>query len=60
MTMLGGGPLHYKQDAAGLTVMLPDANEKKEAFVLKIAGLKTNPDITTDSGNPVCKCESAR
>lgn len=58
--LLGGGLLHYKQDTAGLTVTLPDANERKEAFVLKIAGLKTNPDITTDSGNPLCDCEPER
>jgi alpha-L-fucosidase len=60
VTLLGGGSLQYKQDAAGLTVTLPDANERKEAFVLEIAGLKTNPDITTDSGNPVCDCGPAR
>ena len=60
VTLLGAGPLRYKQDAAGLTVTLPDAHERKEAFVLKIAGLKTNSDITTDSGNPVCNCEPVR
>jgi alpha-L-fucosidase len=57
--LLGGGPLRYQQDAAGLTVTLPDASERKEAFVLKVAGLKINPDITTDSGNPMCDCEPA-
>jgi hypothetical protein len=58
--MLGGGTLRYKQDAAGLTVVLPDSTERKEAFVLKIRGLKTNPDTNTDSGNPFCACEQAR
>ena len=60
VAMLGGGALRYKQDAAGLTVMMPDSTERKEAFVLKITGLKTNPDTTTDSGNPFCACEQAR
>ena len=54
--MLGGGSLKYKQDAAGLSVTLPDSSVHHEAFVLKIAGLKTNPDSTTDSGNPDCGC----
>jgi alpha-L-fucosidase len=53
--MLGGGPLRYKQDAAGLTVILPESEERKEAFVLKITGLKTNPDTNIDSGNPFCE-----
>jgi alpha-L-fucosidase len=56
VALLGGGVLQFKQDAAGLTVKLPDSAERKEAFVLKIAGLKTNPDLTTDSGNPICNC----
>ncbi len=56
VTLLGGGDLHFKQDAVGLRVTLPDSAERKEAFVLKIAGLKTNPDLNTDSGNPVCNC----
>ena len=56
VTLLGSGPLHYKQDAAGLTITLPDASERKESFVLKIEGLKTNPDMNTDSGNPACDC----
>jgi alpha-L-fucosidase len=60
VAILGGGTLRYKQDAAGLTVMLPDSTERKEAFVLKIRGLKTNPDTNTDSGNPFCACEQAR
>jgi alpha-L-fucosidase len=59
VTILGGGSLRYKQDAAGLTVMLPDSTERKEAFVLKIRGPKTNPDTNTDSGNPFCACEQA-
>jgi hypothetical protein len=33
--MLGGGVLRYKQDVTGLTVMLPDCAERKEAFFLK-------------------------
>jgi alpha-L-fucosidase len=60
VAMLGGGTLHYKQDAAGLTVVLPDSRERKEAFVLKIGGLKTNPDVNTDSGNPSCAWEQPR
>ena len=58
--MLGGGSLLYKQDDAGLTVTLPDATERKEAFVLKIIGLKTNPDTNTTSGDPLCECEGVR
>jgi len=54
--MLGGGPLKYTQTAAGLSVTLPDASEHRDAFVLKIAELKTNPDLNTDSGNPPCRC----
>jgi alpha-L-fucosidase len=56
VAMLGGGSLKYKQNAAGLSVTLPDPLEHHEAFVLKIAGLGTNPDLTTDSGNPDCGC----
>jgi alpha-L-fucosidase len=59
VSMLGGKTLRYKQDAAGLTVMLPDATQGKEAFVLKITGLKTNADTSTDSGNPTRTCEPA-
>ena len=59
VAMLGGGALRFKQDKAGLTVTLPDSTERKEAFVLKIEGLKTNPDTNTDSGNPFCACEQA-
>jgi alpha-L-fucosidase len=58
--ILGGGTLRYKQDAAGLTVALPDATERKEPFVLKITGLKTNPDSNTASGNPFCHCGKAQ
>jgi alpha-L-fucosidase len=54
--LLGGGSLRYKQDVAGLTVSLPDAAERKEAFVLKITGLNTNPDTNSASGNPSCDC----
>ena len=53
--MLGRGALRYKQNAAGLTVILPHSTERKEAFVLKIRGLKTNSDTNTDSGNPFCE-----
>jgi alpha-L-fucosidase len=60
VAMLGGGTLRYKQDAAGLTVTLPEGTERKDAFVLKIAGLKTNPDTNTASGNPFCDCEGAK
>ena len=59
VAMLGGGSLQYKQDAAGLIVTLPDSAERQEAFVLKIAGLKTNPDTNTDSGNPFRGCGDA-
>lgn len=58
--MLGGGTLRYKQDAAGLIVTLPDATERKQAFVVKIKGLKTNPDSNTASGNPFCHCGEAQ
>ncbi len=60
VTLLGGGPLHFKQDAAGLTVTLPDASSRTRAFAFKIEGLKTNPDINTESGNPACTCGSTR
>lgn len=60
VTLLGNGSLHFKQDAAGLTITLPDASERKQSFVLKIEGLKTNPDMVTDSGNPACNCGLAR
>ena len=60
VTLLGGSSLRYKQDVSGLTVTLPDGIERQEAFVLKIEGLKTNPEMTTASGNPVCDCKVAR
>ncbi len=56
IALLGGSSLPFKQDASGLTVTLPDASERKSAFVLKISGLKMNADSNTDSGNPVCDC----
>lgn len=56
VTLLGSGPLHFKQDTTGLNVTLPDARERNESLVLKIEGLMTNPDTTTDSGNPACNC----
>jgi alpha-L-fucosidase len=60
VAMLGGGSLLYKQDAAGLTVTLPEGTERRDAFVLKITGLKMNPDTNTASGNPFCDCEGAK
>ena len=60
VAMLGGGALRYKQDVAGLTVTLPDSRERRDAFVLKIRGLRVNPDTTTDSGNPSCECGRAQ
>jgi alpha-L-fucosidase len=56
VAMLGGGSLNYKQNSGGLSVTLPDSSERHEAFVLKIVGLKTNPDLNTNSGNPDCGC----
>jgi alpha-L-fucosidase len=56
VTILGGERLQFKQDASGLIVSLPAPTERPEAFVLKITGLKTNPDTSTDSGNPFCEC----
>lgn len=56
VAMLGGGSLRYKQGASGLVVTLPDSSEHNEPFVLKITGLKTNPDTNTDSGNPFHGC----
>jgi len=56
VTLLGSGSLHFKQDGAGLTVTVPDAGQRHESFVLKIEGLKTNPHMNTDSGNPTCDC----
>jgi alpha-L-fucosidase len=58
VAILGGGPLKFKQDSAGLIITLPDSPEHHEAFVLKIVGLKTNPDLNTESGNPTCGCET--
>jgi alpha-L-fucosidase len=54
VALLGGGALRYKQNGAGLIVTFPDSKERKETFVLKISGLKTNSDTNTDSGNPSC------
>ena len=56
VAMLGGGSLNYKQNSAGLSITSPGSSERHEAFVLKIVGLKTNPDLNTDSGNPLCEC----
>jgi len=56
ITLLGGGPLGFEQDTTGLTITLPDARERPNIFAVKIEGLKTNPDMTTDSGNPGCDC----
>ena len=54
VAMLGGGSLKFRQDNTGLAVTVPSSPDSHEALVLKIAGLKTNPDMNTDSGNPVC------
>jgi len=56
VAMLGGGSVKFNQNAAGLTVTVQDSAERHEAFALKIAGLKTNPDVNTESGNPDCGC----
>lgn len=56
VAVLGRGPLKYSQNATGLSITLPDSSERNQPFVLKITGLKTNPDLTTDSGNPDCRC----
>jgi alpha-L-fucosidase len=58
VTMLGGGEIHFRQDASGLSMTLPDTQERKDAFVLKISGLKTNPSTYTPSGNPFCTCNA--
>lgn len=55
--LLGGGALHFNQDSDGLKVALSDSTPRDGAFVLRISGLKTNPDTTTDSGNPSCSCD---
>jgi alpha-L-fucosidase len=60
VTLLGGSSLRYKQDVSGLTVTLPGGSEQREVFVLKIEGLRTNPEMTTAWGNPVCDCKVAR
>ncbi len=57
VTLLGGGPLRFTQGGEGVTVAMPDGDEHKSAFVLKITGLRTNPDLNTASGNPLCDCE---
>jgi alpha-L-fucosidase len=54
ITMLGSdGKLEFTQDADGLKIKLPAVAPCKYAYVLKIAGLKMNPEIWTDSGDPV-------
>jgi len=58
VALLGGSTLRFIQNAAGLTATLPDSTARKGAFALKITGLKTNPDITTDTGNPSCSCSA--
>jgi alpha-L-fucosidase len=60
VALLGGSALTFRQDAAGLTVTVPDQGTHPAAFVLKITGLKTNPDLTTASGNPHCACGQAQ
>lgn len=59
VTMVGGGALRYIQNASGLRVML-SGSMRTEPFVLKITGLKTNPDTNTSSGNPFCDCAHAQ
>ncbi len=54
--LLGGEALKFRQDEAGLTVTPPYPAAHPAAFVLKIVGLTTNPDLNTASGNPVCAC----
>ena len=54
VTMLGdGGELAFTQDETGLKVQLPASAPCKYAYVLKITGLKMNPEVWTDSGNPI-------
>ncbi len=60
VTLLGGGPLHFTQGGGGVTVAMPDSHEHEQAFVLKIMGLSTNPDLNTASGNPLCDCDQKR
>jgi len=60
VTILGGERLQFKQDASGLIVSLLAPTERQGAFVLKITGLKTNPDTSTDSGNPLIHSANAR
>jgi alpha-L-fucosidase len=53
ITMLGGsGALEFKQDESGLHVATPGTAPCKYAYVLKITGLKMNPDTGTRDGNP--------
>jgi alpha-L-fucosidase len=54
VTMLGdGGELAFTQDETGLKVQLPASAPCKYAYVLKNTGLKMNPEVWTDSGNPI-------
>lgn len=56
VTLVGGERQPFKQDASGLVVRVKAATQPHEAFVLKITGLKTNADTSTNSGNPSCAC----
>lgn len=54
VAMLGtAGELKFTQDAQGLHVTPPAAAPCKYAYVLKITGLKMNPNTATKDGNPI-------
>lgn len=54
VTMLGAeGELTFEQGNGGLKVNLPAKAPGKYAYVLKISGIKTNPDTATKDGNPI-------
>lgn len=54
VTMLGAeGELTFEQGNGGLKVNLPAKAPGKYAYVLKISGIKTNPDMATKDGNPI-------
>lgn len=54
VTMLGAeGQLTFEQGNGGLKVNLPAKAPGKYAYVLKISGIKTNPDTATKDGNPI-------
>lgn len=54
ITMLGSpGELKFTQDANSVQVTTPATAPGKFAYVLKITGLKMNPDTATRDGNPI-------